>query len=82
MFYCFTDCLFIHDFLVDLFFVLSTLALTKMFVCMLTGDFTSFKTAHVPLTRRYLGYSYLDHGELLLPPSCNLPKTPDLHIQV
>lgn len=56
--------------------------LTQMFVCVLTGDFTPFKASHVAGTRPAVGRSYLDHGELLLPPSCNLPKTPDLHLQV
>lgn len=55
---------------------------TTTIVCMLTGDFTSFTTSHVAVTRCDLGHSHLDHGELLLPPSCNLPKTADLHLQV
>lgn len=57
-------------------------ALTLICVWWFSGDFASFEASHVSYTRWCLGRRHLDNGQLLLPPTCNLPKTPDLYIQV
>lgn len=48
----------------------------------LSGDFISSETSHVRGTRWNLGGCYLDNGQLLLPPTCHLPETVHVHLQV